>query len=83
MKNELGGQAMKEFVGLRANSYLKDNNDEDKNVKGRKECDIKKRKFQNYKNCLEVAQIENKRKHLEKDKIELDSSLKNNLTQNH
>ena len=30
MKNELGGQIMKEFVGLKANrySYLKENNDE-------------------------------------------------------
>ena len=38
MKYELGGQIMKEFVGLRAKaySYLKDNNDEDRKVKGTK-----------------------------------------------
>ena len=37
MKDELGGQIMKEFVALRAKTYnyLKDNNDEDKNAKGR------------------------------------------------
>ena len=35
MKYKLGGQIMKEFVGLRAKtySYLKDNNDEDKKAK--------------------------------------------------
>ena len=56
MKNELGGQIMKEFVGLRAktNLYLKGNNDEDKKAKGTKKCVIKRKfKFQDYKNCSE------------------------------
>ena len=36
MKDKLGGQIMKKFVRLRANtfSYLKDNSDEDKKAKG-------------------------------------------------
>ena len=38
MKVELGGQIMKDFVGLRAKpcSYLKENNDENKTGKGTK-----------------------------------------------
>ena len=38
MKDELGGQIMKEVVGLKAKTYryLKDNNDEDKNQKTQK-----------------------------------------------
>ena len=59
MKDGLGGQVMKEFVGLRAKiySYLKDNNDEDKKAKGTKKCVIKRKlKFEDYKNCLEAAQ---------------------------
>ena len=40
----LGGQIMKEFVGLRAKaySYFKDSNDKDKTAKGTKKCAIKK-----------------------------------------
>ena len=61
MKDELGGQIMKEFVGLIAKTYssLKDNNDEVKKAKGTKKCAIKL-KFQDYKNCLETDQIEKK-----------------------
>ena len=72
MKDELGGQIMKEFVGLRAKtySYLKDNNDEDKKAKGTKKCIIKRKlKFQDYKNCLEAAQTENKIRHSKKIKL--------------
>ena len=38
MKDELGGQIMKEFAALRATtySYLKDNNDEDKKQRAQK-----------------------------------------------
>ena len=72
MKDELGEQIMKEFVGLKAK--LKDNNDEDKKARGTKEFVIKRKlKFQDYNNCLEAAQIENKIKHLEKDKIDGDN----------
>ena len=44
MKDELGGQIMKEFVRLRAktDSYLKNNNDEDKKPKPKKVCQKKK-----------------------------------------
>ena len=79
MKDELGVKIMEEFVGLRAKtySYLKDNNDEDKKVKGTKTCVIKRKiKFEDYKNCLEAAQTENKVNHLEKNKIDKDSLKK-------
>ena len=59
---------MKEFAGLRAKtySYLKDNNDEDKKAKGKQKSVIKRKlKFQDYKNCLEAVQIENKINHLD------------------
>ena len=44
MKDKLGGQIMKEFVGLKAKtySYLKENNDEDKKVNDTKNCYKKK-----------------------------------------
>ena len=57
MKDELGEQIMKELFGLRvkAYSYLKENNDEDKKAKGTKKCAIKRKlKFENHKNCLEA-----------------------------
>ena len=69
MKDKLGGQIMKEFAGLKSKSYsyLKDNNDEDKKTKRTKKCVIKrKRKFQDYKNCLDAAQMENKINHFKK-----------------
>ena len=58
MKEKLGGEIMKEFVGLKARSYsyLKDKNDEDKKVKGTKKCVIKRKlKFEDYKNCLDTS----------------------------
>ena len=76
MKDELGEQIMKKFVGLRAKkySYLKDNSDEDKKAKDTKNCFIKwKLKFQDYKNCLEAGHTENNINHLEKNKTDFDS----------
>ena len=75
MKEKLGGQIMKEFARLKARSYsyLKDKNDEDKKVKGTKKCVIKRKlKFEDYKNCLDKSQIENKINHLEKNKTDID-----------
>ena len=45
MKDELGGQIMREFVELRTKtySYFKDNNNEDKKAKGRKKVCHKKK----------------------------------------
>ena len=72
MKDDLGGQITKEFVGLRAKtySYLKDKNDEDEKAKETKNCVIKRKpKFQGYKNFLEAAQIERKINYLRKRKL--------------
>ena len=54
---------MKKFFGLRAkiNSYLKDNNDEDKKAKGSKKSIIKRKiDLKGYKRCLKTSQIKNK-----------------------
>ena len=67
------------FVRLRAKtySYLIDDGSEDKNAKGKKKCVIKRKlKFENYKNCFEATQIDNKIKYLEKNKIDIDSLKK-------
>ena len=55
MKDELGGNIMTEYVALRPKtySYLTDDCEEDKKVKGTKKCVIKQRlKFNDYKDCL-------------------------------
>ena len=69
MKNELGGKIMTKFVGLRAktNSCLIDDDNEDKKAKCTKRCVVKKRlKFENYEDCLETTQLENKINYLKK-----------------
>ena len=45
MKNKVGGELTKEFIGLKAKAYswLTDNNDEDKKAKSTKKCVIKKK----------------------------------------
>ena len=55
MRNDLGGNVMTEFVALRPKtySYLMDEGNSDKKVKGTKQCVIKRRfKFNDYKKCL-------------------------------
>ena len=71
---------MKEFVGLKAKtcSYLINDGTEEKKTSKKttttKKCAIrKKRKFKDYKNCLEATQLENKISHLERNKIDVDS----------
>ena len=79
MKYELGAKIMTKFVGLRRKtySYLIDDGSEDKKAKGAKKYGIKRKfKFENFKNCLEAAQDENKISHLEKNKTDIDSIKK-------
>ena len=76
IKDDIGGQNMEEFIGLRAKTYiyLKDNSDEDKKQRAQKGyVNKRKLKYQDHKNCLEAGQIENKINHLEKSKIDIDS----------
>ena len=79
MNDELGGKIMNEFPGLRAKtySYLIDDVSEDKKAKGTRKCVIKRKpKFEDYKNCLEATQLENKINYLEKNKIHAGSLKK-------
>ena len=72
MKDELGGKTMTKFVGLRVNmySYLIDDDSEDKKAKDTKTCVIKRKlKLENYKNCFEATQLENKIYYPEKIKL--------------
>ena len=65
IRDELGGKIMNNLLGLRAKtySYLTDINGEDKKAKDTKKCLMKRKvKFENYKNCLEAAQVESKMK---------------------
>ena len=69
LRDELGRKTMTKFVGLRTKTYryLIDNGNEDKKAKGTKKRVIKRNlKLKNYKNCLEVTQLHNKIKYLEK-----------------
>ena len=55
IKDELGGEIIREFIALRPKtySYLTDNDKIDKKAKGTKKCIIKKMiKFDDYKKCL-------------------------------
>ena len=83
MKDKSGGKIMTKFVGIIAKicSYFIDVGSEDKKViKSEKKRVIKRKpKFQNYKNCLEASQLDNKIKYLEKNKIKIEILKKNCL----
>ena len=81
MKDEYGGKIMINFVGLKAKtcSYLIDDSSEDKKAKCTKKCAIKRKlKLENYKNCLEVTQLENKINYREKIKLKKIQKIKKN-----
>ena len=72
IKDKLGGKIITKFVGLRAKtySYLIDDSSQDKKAKGTKKCVIKRKlEFENYKNCLEVTQLDSKIDYLDKNKM--------------
>ena len=74
MKGELGRKIMTKFVGFRAKtySYLTNEGSEDKKAKGTKNCVIKRKlKFENFENCLEATQLENKINPVEKNEIDI------------
>ena len=74
IKDESGGKIMTKLVELRGKTYRYSINDgnEDKKAKDTKKCVIKRKlKFENYKNCLEATQLENKINHLEKNVVKM------------
>ena len=71
---------MTEFVVLRPKiySYLTHDSDEIKKVKGTKKYAIHwKRKFENYKSCLEKTQLKNEINYLEKNKLNVNDLREN------
>ena len=81
MKDELGGNIITKFVRSRGKTYkyLIDDGSEDEKAKGTKKRVIKRKlNFENYKNCLNAIQFENKIKHLGKNKTDT-----NRITKNH
>ena len=63
---------VEKFVGLRSKtySYLTDDGSEFNSTKGTNKCVIKRKlTFENYENCLEATQLENKINYLEKVKL--------------
>ena len=69
IKDELGRKIMTKFVRLRAKtySYLTNDVSEDKKAKGTKKCHKENQlKFENYKDCLESTQLENRINYPEK-----------------
>ena len=82
MKDKLGGKIMTKFVRLRAKiySYLIGDCSEDKKTKTTKKCFIKiKLIIENYENCLEDTQLENKINHVKKNKIDINSLKKDHI----
>ena len=73
MTDELGGKIMTKFVVLRAKtySYLIDDGCEDKKAKEQKKFYNKNLKFENYRNCLQATQLENKKDYLLEKKQDL------------
>ena len=71
MKEELSHKIMTKFVGLRAKAYsfLIDDSDQDKKAKGTTKCVMKNPKFENCKDCVEAAQLDNNVKNPEKRKL--------------
>ena len=83
MKNELGGKIVKQFPSLttKTYSYLTDNNYEDKKAKNaRNVYKSKKLQLDDYKQCLiKAIQLENKKSHLKKNKVNAKSLKKKTI----
>ena len=82
MKDELGLKITIKFVALSAKTYnyLIDDGSDNKKAKGTRKCVMKRKlKFENYENCLEGTQFENKINHLEKNEINIDGINKYHL----